>query len=107
VCEGRAGEKCSPREGPTKGGGRGRRSETELLAGGMKWVGGEVIGEAVKAQPGKEERIRAPRAEMVDGNLGVGKKAVPEVVGEVGVDGRQQSDEVVLAVLIHCSLSAG
>ncbi len=58
------------------------------LAGGMKWVGDEVIGEAVEARPGREGKIRPPRAENVWGNLGVGKKAVPEVVGEVGVGGR-------------------
>ncbi len=35
--------------------------QTEL-AGGMKWVGGEVIREAVKTRPGREGRIGAPWA---------------------------------------------
>ncbi len=51
-------------------------SEAEL-AGGMKWVGGEVVWKAVKTRPGREGRIRAPRAERVEGDFGVGKKAVP------------------------------
>jgi hypothetical protein len=36
--------------------------ETELT-GRMKWVGGEVIEKVVKVRPGREERIRTPRAE--------------------------------------------
>ncbi len=54
----------------------------------MKEAGGEVVGEALKAQPGREGRIRAPRVEKIAGDLRVGKKAVPEVVGEVRVGGR-------------------
>ncbi len=63
-----------------------REGEAELAVG-MKGVGGKVVGEAVKARPGREERIRALRVEKVEGNLRVGKKAIPEVVGEVRVGG--------------------
>ncbi len=49
------------------------------MAGGMKWVGGEVIREVVKARPGREGGIRTQRVEKVKGDFGVGKKAVPEV----------------------------
>ena len=35
--------------------------QTEL-AGGMEWLGGEVIREAVKTRPGREGRIGAPCA---------------------------------------------
>jgi hypothetical protein len=57
----------------------------------------------MKVRPGREGRIRAPRVEKVENNFGLKKKAVPEVVGEVRVDGREQSDEVVLCHH-HCSL---
>ncbi len=68
--------------------------QTEL-AGGMKWVGGKVIREAVKTRPGREGRIRAPRAHDVEGELGMGEEAVPEVVRKVGVGGCKSGDEVV------------
>ncbi len=65
--------------------------QTEL-AGGMEWVGGEVIREAVKTRPGRERRIGAPC------EFGMGKEAVPEVVvREVGVGGGESGDEVVFA----------
>jgi hypothetical protein len=68
--------------------------QTEL-AGGMKWVGGKVIGEAVKTRPGREGRIRVIRAHDVEGEFGMGKEAVPEVVREFGVGGCESGDEVV------------
>ncbi len=54
--------------------------QTEL-AGGMKWVGGKVIREAVKNRP--------------YGGGGMGEEAVPEVVRKVGVGGCESGDEVV------------
>ena len=42
------------------------------MAGGMKWVGGEVVREVVKARPGRDGRIGAPRAHNVKVKLGVG-----------------------------------
>jgi hypothetical protein len=50
--------------------------QTEL-AGGVEWVGGKVIREAVKTRPGREGRIRAPWAHDVEGEFGMGKEAVP------------------------------
>ena len=48
------------------------------LPGGVKWVGGKVIREAVKTRPGREgRRIRAPRAHDVEGEFGMRKEAVP------------------------------
>ena len=44
-------------------------------------MGGKVIREAVKTRPGREGRIRAPRAHDVEGEFGMRKEAVPEVVG--------------------------
>jgi hypothetical protein len=84
VCEGRikyegAAPVMVPREAVIRTG----EDETEL-AGRMKCVGGEIVGKAVEARPGREGRISPSRAEKVEGNLGVGKEVVPEVVGEVG-----------------------
>ena len=50
--------------------------QTEL-AGGMEWVGGKVIREAVKTRPGREGRIWAPWAHDVEGEFGMRKEAVP------------------------------
>ena len=50
--------------------------QTEL-AGRMEWVGGKVIREAVKTRPGREGRIRAPRAHDVEGEFGMRTEAVP------------------------------
>jgi hypothetical protein len=58
-------------------------------------VGGKVIREAVKTRPGREERIRAPRAHDVEGEFGMGKEAVPEVGREFGVGGCESGDQVV------------
>ncbi len=60
--------------------------QTEL-AGEMEWVGGKVIREAVKTRPGREGRIGAPWAHDIEGEFGMRKEAVPEVVREVGVIG--------------------
>ena len=42
------------------------------MAGGMKWVGGEVIREVVKARPGRERGIRAPRTQYIKGKFSMG-----------------------------------
>ncbi len=70
--------------------------QTEL-AGGMKLVGGKFIGEAVKTRPGREGRIRAPWAHDIEGEFGMGKETVPEVIREFGVGGGESGDEVVFA----------
>ena len=58
-------------------------------------MGGEVIREVVKARPGRERGIRAPRTQYIEGKSSMGKKAVPKVIGEVGVGGGEGSYEVV------------
>jgi hypothetical protein len=66
----------------------------------MKWVGGKVIGEAVKTRPGRERRIRAPWAHEIEGDFGMGKETVPEVIREFRefrVGGGESGDEVVFA----------
>jgi hypothetical protein len=63
----------------------------------MKGVGGEVTGATVKTRPGREGGIGAPRAHGVEGEFGVGKKAVPTVIREVRVGGSEGRDKVVLA----------
>jgi hypothetical protein len=65
VCEGRAKDKSAvPVRVPRKAVVRAGEGEAEL-ARGMKWVGGKVVGVAVKARPGREGRIKLPRAEKV------------------------------------------
>ena len=49
----------------------------------------------MKAGPGREGGIGAPRSHDVEGEFGVGKKAVPKVIREVGVGGCEGSYEVV------------
>jgi hypothetical protein len=83
----------------------GAREGKIELAWEMKWVGGEVVEEAVKALPGREGRIRAPRAEQVEGDFSVGKEAVPEVVGEVRVVEGNRAMRCFFPVLT--ALSAG
>ncbi len=74
----------------------GSQGKTKL-AGGMKGMGRKVIRKTVKARPGREGRIGAPRAHNVNGKFDVGEKAVPKVRGEVGVGGGEGGDKVVLA----------
>ena len=58
-------------------------------------MGGEVVREVVKARPGRERRIRAPRAQYIEGKFSMGEEAVPKVIREVGVGGCEGGDEVV------------
>jgi hypothetical protein len=51
----------------------------------------------VKTRPGREGRIGVPRAHDIEGEFGMGKEAVPEVVRKVGVGGGKSGDEVVFA----------
>ncbi len=67
------------------------------LAGGMNWVGCEVIRKTVQTRPGGEGRVGVPRAHNVKGKFGVGEKAVPNVRGEVGMGGGEGGDKMVLA----------
>jgi len=58
-------------------------------------VGGEVVREVVKARPGRDRRIRAPRTQYIKGKFSMGEEAVPKVIREVGVGGCEGSYEVV------------
>ncbi len=60
-------------------------------------MGGEVKGEMLKARSGRDGGIGTPRAHAIEGELGVGEKAVPEVIREVGVSEIEGGDKVVLA----------
>ena len=51
----------------------------------------------MKAGPGREGGIGAPRSHDVEGEFGVGKKADPKVIREVRVGGSEGRDEVVFA----------
>ena len=65
------------------------------LAGGVEWVGGEVDGGAEKTSIGREGRVGKPGTKVVEGQLGMGEEEVPEVRGEVDVDGSKDGNEVV------------
>ena len=67
------------------------------LAGGMKGVGGEVVGKTAKTRPSREGRVGAPRAHNIKGKFSVGKEAVPQISGKVGMGGSEGGDKVVLA----------
>ena len=67
------------------------------LAGGMNGVGGEVVGKTAKTRPSREGRVGAPRAHNVEGKFSVGKEAVPQVSGKVGMGGSEGGDKVVFA----------
>ena len=58
-------------------------------------MGGEVIREVVKARPGRERGIRAPRTQYIEGKFSMGEEAVPKVIREVRVGGGEGSYEVV------------
>ena len=58
-------------------------------------MGGEVVREVVKARPGRERRIKAPRTQHIEGKFSMGEEAVPKVIKEVGVGGGEGSYEVV------------
>ena len=58
-------------------------------------MGGEVVREVVKARPGRERGIRAPRTQYIKGKFSMGEEAVPKVIREVGVGGGKGSYEVV------------
>ena len=67
------------------------------LAGGMDGVGVEVVGETVQTRPGGEGGVGAPGSHGVKGEFSVGKKAVPQVSGKVGMGGSEGRDEVIFA----------
>ena len=67
------------------------------LAGGMDGVGVEVVGETVQTRPGGEGGVGAPGSHGVKGEFSVGKKAVPEISGEVGMGGGEGGEKMVFA----------
>ena len=50
----------------------------------------------MKAGPGREGGIGTPRSHDVESKFGVGKKAVPQVSGKVGMGGSEGGDKMVL-----------
>ncbi len=60
-----------PVRGPSVAVVRVGESKAEL-ARGLKRVGGEVVWEAVKARPGGEGGIGAPRTHDIEGDFGIG-----------------------------------
>ena len=77
------------------GAGIGGVKSHDQLARGVDWVGGKIKGEAVEAGPGRESGVRGVGAEIVEGELSVGKKFVPEVGGKVRMARGEDGDKVV------------
>ena len=75
----------------------GRIVGNNELPGGMDRVGVEVVRETVQTRPGGEGGVGAPGSHGVKGEFSVGKKAVPEISGEVGMGGGEGGEEMVFA----------
>ena len=75
--------------------GEGRIKGNDKLARGVNGMGGKVVGGTMKAMVGRERRVERPRAEMVEGKLGLWEQVVPPVRGEGDVGDREDSDEMV------------
>ena len=67
------------------------------LAGRVKGVGGKIERKAVQARPSREGRVGAPRAHNVEGKFSVGKEAVPQVSGKVGMGGSEGGEKMVFS----------
>ena len=57
----------------------GRVKGDDKLARGMDGMGGKVIGGTMETMVGRERGVEGPRAEMVEGKLGLGEQVVPTV----------------------------
>ena len=75
--------------------GEGRIKGDDKLARGVNGMGGKVVGGTMKAMIGRERRVEGPRAEMVEGKLGLWEQVVPPVRGEGDVGGREDRDKMV------------
>ena len=75
--------------------GEGRIKGDDKLARGVNGMGGKVVGGTMKAMVGRERRVEGPRAEMVEGKLGLWEQVVPPVRGEGDVGGREDRDKMV------------
>ncbi len=51
----------------------------------------------MESRPSRDRGVGAPGSHEVEGEFGMGKKAVPEVSRKVGVDGGEDGDEVIFA----------
>lgn len=66
------------------------------LPGGVDRVGIEVERERVEPVPGREGRIKGPRAEMVQGEFGLGEEVGPAIGREGDMAGRHDGDKMIL-----------
>ena len=67
------------------------------LARGVYRVSGKIKTDTVEAVVGRHGGIWLPRTEMIECQLRLWKEVMPQVFGEVDVDGREDGDEVVFA----------
>ena len=75
--------------------GEGRVKGYDKLARGVDGMGGKVVGGTMETMVGRERGVEGPRAEMVEGKLGLGEQVVPTVRRECDVRGREDRDEMV------------
>ena len=95
VVQGRAEVETSATMGaPGRAGERGVVGDHEL-ARGMQGMGGEVERGAKQASIGREGGVEGPGAEVIDGQLRMRKEPIPKVKREVGVDSREDREEMV------------
>jgi hypothetical protein len=59
--------------------GEGRVKGYDKLARGVDGMGGKVVGGTMETMVGRERGVEGPRAEMVEGKLGLGEQVVPTV----------------------------
>ena len=72
-------ESASAMLGPRRAG-EGRVKGDYKLARGMDGMGGKVVGGTMETiMVGRERGVEGPRAEMVEGKLGLGEQVVPTV----------------------------
>jgi len=87
-------ESASAMLGPRRAG-EGRVKGDYKLARGMDGMGGKVVGGTMETMVGRERGVERPRAEMVEGKLGLWEQVVPTVRRECDVRGREDRDEMV------------
>ena len=62
---------------------RGGVKGYDKLARGMDGMGGKVVGGTMETMVGRERGVEGPRAEMVEGKLGLGSKSCQRLGGKV------------------------
>ncbi len=76
--------------------GEGRSKATTSWPGGwMGWAANKVEGHTIKTMVSRERRVEGPRAQVIEGELGLGDQVGPAVRVKCDVGGRKDGDDVV------------